>query len=381
MFYNIGPVHLNNYPDHYQLGPFAISTDPGWHCQGDYVYKGYLDHGRLDRLLEQAHSLPGNYTVLYYDGDCLQIRTNRYRSYRLYYNNGSITNLDQAGTPIWVDTEVKLDSDFYLASATTKINEPVDNEPLTLAQARERIRNIINTSVAGFYNYNARPVNLFCSGGVDTLLTYAMLGGRQFKLIDHEYYKLDPFTTLNKTELAAYWGYQQIHYWDQPVVLATGSHGDEYMLRGPAVIAMLTSWYNINFGQLLANNPDCYHYKYFGQYQDLWQSSWDNRHELQAKYPTVQDLHEQVITMLLNDHQHWHLGETLTWTPFKNIELVKILLQCSIEELVPQFLDAKLTRDLIADYNPAVLEFLSKYKNYNPGQHLTELYGYHNCCI
>ena len=43
-----------------------------------------------------------------------------------------------------------------------------------------------------------------------------------------------------------------------------------------------------------------------------------------------------------------------------------------------QFLNGQLTKDLIARVNPAFLDFLSLYKNFNSNQNLPKLINYHN---
>ena len=89
-------------------------------------------------------------------------------------------------------------------------------------------------------------------------------------------------------------------------------------------------------------------------------------------------LNNQVLNILANDYQHWHLGNTLTWTPYKDIKIVKILLQCPIDELIPQLLDGRLSKDLIIDYNPAIIDYLSEYKNHNARENLPKLHEYHS---
>jgi hypothetical protein len=167
-----------------------------------------------------------------------------------------------------------------------------------------------------------------------------------------------------------------MHHWTTPTWLATGGCGDEYFLRGPEVIAMLTAWHDINFGQLLSENTQAYHYHHFNKYQDLWTDSWNNRQILQNLYSTREQLNQHIVDHLLNDHQHWHLGEVTTWTPFKNIKLVKILLQCNIQDLLPQFLDGKISRCIIEHYSPRVLDFVSTYKNYNNKEKLPNFFAW-----
>jgi hypothetical protein len=57
MFFSIGRDTKDNFSFHYQLGPFAVSTDAGWvqHCDANYtaVYKGYADSDRLINVLDQ----------------------------------------------------------------------------------------------------------------------------------------------------------------------------------------------------------------------------------------------------------------------------------------------------------------------------------------
>lgn len=216
-------------------------------------------------------------------------------------------------------------------------------------------------------------MKLYCTGGLDTALIRALLTahGKNFEQISHEHFEVTPFVRHNQPALEHYWSYssQQLHHWNSPTWLATGGCGDEYFLRGPAVIAMLTAWHDIDFGELLEANPDCYHYHHFQRYRLLWQDNWQHRHELQKKYATREQVNLHVMDHLANDHQHWHLEQTITWTPLKNIEIARILLQLSIEDLIPQFLSGQITRDVIAHYNSNVLNTVSSYKNYQAEIH------------
>jgi hypothetical protein len=69
--------------------------------------------------------------------------------------------------------------------------------------------------------------------------------------------------------------------------------------------------------------------------------------------------------MLINDHQHWHLGETVTFTPFKDLEITKLLLRLPKEVLVQQMLHGYVSRKLIEKIDTNTIQWLNKYKNYN----------------
>jgi hypothetical protein len=336
-----------------------INCDNGWQRTDLIFYKGY----------------DNNYCKIAVDSNGATIEHSWPRSFPLWYQEGIVTNIDPTlATQAWTDDTVSID--IFGKATTTKIDLDlkIPSEILTIDQAQHRIRRRLDAKLKQV----PANIKLFCSGGLDTLLLYSMLLDRHpFELITDEHYEQDTFTKTNQLTLNKFWGYTQIHHWTNPTWLATGSHGDEYFLRGPAVIAMLTAWHNIDFGKLLADNPECYHYYHFNKYLDLWTDSWNNRQQLQKEYPTIELLHQQILNILVNDHQHWHLGNTLTWTPYMDIEISKTLLQCPINELIPQFLDGRLSKDLIIDYNPDIIDYLSQYKNHNSQENLPKLIEYH----
>ena len=67
--------------------------------------------------------------------------------------------------------------------------------------------------------------------------------------------------------------------------------------------------------------------------------------------------------MCINDHQHWHLGNTLTFTPFKDIRILATMLEMEKNDIVESILDARMQRELIGRNNPELLQYLDEYKN------------------
>ena len=67
--------------------------------------------------------------------------------------------------------------------------------------------------------------------------------------------------------------------------------------------------------------------------------------------------------MCVNDHQHWHLGNTLTFTPFKDTRILAIILEMEKNDIAECVADAKLQRELIRRNNPELLQYLDEYKN------------------
>jgi hypothetical protein len=75
------------------------------------------------------------------------------------------------------------------------------------------------------------------------------------------------------------------------------------------------------------------------------------------------DCHTQILDWLANDHQHWHLGETLTFTPYKDLEILRLTMQSSPEQLLAQAIDASISKELVRKLDPSKLDYLAKYKN------------------
>jgi hypothetical protein len=359
MFFSVALEPDQRFPNNYELDGIWVNCDPGWQRVNNTFYKGYAD----------------NRCQITVDAGRARVEHSTPRSFPLWSAPGRITNLAVESTAHWIDDVVSMDQSGVITVNKAQLDLVVPNNTITIKQAQQQIRQLLDAKLTQV----PADIKLFCSGGLDTLLLYGMLAGRHnFELVTDDHYEPDAFTEQNRDALNQFWAYKQIHHWTQPTWLATGSHGDEYFLRGPVAIATLTAWHDINFGQLLADNPGCYHYHYFSKYNDLWTDAWLTRHRLQKQYATVQELNNQVLNILANDYQHWHLGNTLTWTPYKDIEIIKILLQCPIDELIPQLLDGRLSKDLIMDYNPAIIDYLSEYKNHNARENLPKLHEYHS---
>jgi hypothetical protein len=357
MFFSITGQQDNRFPNHQMVGRRWFNSDNGWQTSNNSFYKGYQD----------------NFCRIVVADEQIKVEHNTYRSFPLWHDQHTVTNLPGSGlTPAWADDQVILQSNGTIEISKTQLDLTVPDKQLDTDQALLLITELLDAKVQHLKHSISTPIKLFCSGGLDTMLLYAMLNYHQvpYDLILDSWYEQDQFTSQNATALDQLWAYRQIHHWSTPTWLATGSCGDEYFLRGPAVLALVTAWNNIDFESLLQDHTDCYHHHYFAKYSSLWKENWQSRDQLRTKYASVADLNRQILNILVNDHQHWHLGNTATWTPFNDIEITRILLQCRTQDLLPQFLDGQLTKRLISHYDPSALGLISHYKNQNPQQNL-----------
>ena len=66
---------------------------------------------------------------------------------------------------------------------------------------------------------------------------------------------------------------------------------------------------------------------------------------------------------VVNDWQHWHLGNTLTWTPFRDLELFKLYMSLPYEQALGQIMNSAVSRVLIERNVPGLTTMLSDQKN------------------
>ena len=83
---------------------------------------------------------------------------------------------------------------------------------------------------------------------------------------------------------------------------------------------------------------------------------------------------KNTLNVNLNDHQHWHLDNTLTFTPLKDLEITKIMLRMPQEDIVAQIFDGMISKELIRRNFPDLLQFVNRHKNVSNQTTLWRLY-------
>lgn len=357
MFFHIADQPQENYPCHWHMDNFCVSTDSGWQLAqvgtAQVLYKGYADAAELSDLLLEIvlqstpHTL-GNFCALVVVDGTLTIQTDRYRSFPIYITDHSINNLIASERTAWTDSLITVHSD--LAVTENKFN--VIGSAWLPTSNIDQIDQLLSEKIQQFLNHNTRPLRVFLSGGVDTLLLYSYICKFQAKheMVWNLHTDLDEFYLSNSSDIKKHWGYRQIHHWQEPCVLVSGTPGDEFMLRSPTT----ANQYLLNIGSSiplqLLHRPDCMHHSYFAQYLSMFES------QTRATRP-------QLCDTVVNDWQHWHLGNTLTWTPLRDLQLFKMFLALPDEQAIDQIMDSAVSKALIERNVPGLTRVLSHQKN------------------
>lgn len=376
MFFSITHQPKNNFSKSYRLGCFDIHTDEGWHTSSvddlQVLYKGYADKDTLETLLpvivqQQEPHLCGNFCAIVFDPktNTLQIKTDRYRSFPIYItDNEEITNLELQTRTAWSDSLITINQ--HLSASEEKFNlvGDINLDPITLDQAIDQIDAILSDRVQSFIKHNTQPVKAFLSGGVDSLLVYSYLQRftDNYEMVKCQHVDYDRFWLMNSgTIQQRFWGYSQIHHWTDPCILTSGAPGDEYMLRSPTTSDMLLKFNKIYVVDLLTlpEWQGCLHQAYFRKNQNYKifkeqriDPGWDREMLLW-----------NMCNIIANDWQHWHLGNTLTWTPLRDLEIFKILLRLPLDVQLTQIMNSDISRELIERNSPGLTRLISDQKN------------------
>ena len=369
MFFHISEQPQENYPCHWPLGMFCVSTDTGWKLTRrfglDVLYKGYADSAPLESLLEQimlqsAPHLTGNFCAIVVCDGSLQIQTDRYRSFPIYIGQNNINNLVPQDRTAWTDSLITVHRDLEVTENKFDVIGAIDITELDFHQAQDQVHDILTRRTQQFLSHNKLPLKVFLSGGIDTMLVYSYLcaAGADFELLDHEHFDHDYFWRNNSHRINQYWGYRQTHHWHLPAMLASGAPGDEFTLRSPTTANLYLLNHNTSIPELLQLDQPYLHGDYFSLPKHI--KVFDQQVKSTKE---VSQLHYELCNIVVNDWQHWHLGNTIHWTPLRDLEIFKIIMRLPLQDAKNQIMNSIFSQSLIERNVPGATEFLSDVKN------------------
>jgi hypothetical protein len=384
MFFSICNKSLENFPYHYQHQNLIINLDNGWQSIKDQhnnciYFKGYLDDDILKtRILEIAEQEEplffGNFCVIKCFDKGVTIKTDRLRSFPIWYSaEQGLTNLTPLTHTCWTDSFVMITDSMQLVESKFALLQQRELSALDKNQVIEKVNQILTTKILKFTSNNYFPIKIFLSGGIDTMLLYSyfLKLGIPHQLIDYNHIDFDYFYLKNHDTLSKFWGYKQIHHWKTNCVLVTGAPGDEFTVRSPVTANMILQYHGLNILDLIDRYKNSLHYTHFNnpKYFTLWEKQRD------IKYESLGQAIWNSLNLNVNDWQHWHLGNTLSYTPLRDTRLFVLIARLHKEQLVEQVMDSVIQKEIIKRNAPQLLECLSDKKNSdNSMENLTNIY-------
>lgn len=388
MFFAISKQIKDNFPCHYQFGNFAINTDTGWERitlhNKEILYKGYMDNGNLEDNIEtiinkKEHSALGNFCIIVIHNNTNRIITDLYRNFPIYFNNDLITNLEPTSKTAWTNNFIYFNDDLKINLTYKDIFGEIDTELLTEEIAVDFIDEIISTKVKEFIHYNTKPLKIFLSGGIDSMLVYSYIKKftNNFELIFGNHFDFDYFWIKNSGNIRKnYWAYSQLHHYKDSCIISSGALGDEFMLRSPVTANLFLRYFNTSIPELLndQNNLQKMQYNYFLLEKN--KKIYSQQAVENIKFDNKFEMIKFLCNININDYQHWHLGNTLTYTPLRDLEIFKIFLRLNLNSAIDQIIDSKISKLLLKKNNPELINCLSDSKNH--GNYMSNLINLEN---
>jgi hypothetical protein len=369
MFFSISHSDNLDFSHQWRWHGITVNTDAGWNqtIVGDQfvVYKGYSESGTMleilpDILQQQCPELLGNFCVIAISTDQLEIKTDKYRSFPIWFEQQKeITNLVPLSNTAWTNNVISATLDLAVTLRNFNVIGTLDLALLTESQVLDQVDEILLARTRNFIEHNILPIRSFLTGGVDSLLVYSYLkrAGAKVESVDYLHIDYDHFWKYNSHHLKKFWAYNQIHHWLEPTILASGAPGDEFMLRSPVTANMYLASRGTSIPELLKTHPDCLHYEYFmlPKHQKIFESTLTTTNPRWLAY--------EICNVLVNDWQHWHIGNTLTWTLLRDLDVLKLMLRLPVEAAVAQILDSSISKKLIEKNLPGATAWISDQKN------------------
>jgi hypothetical protein len=277
----------------------VISLDLGWNITNEVIYKG----------------LPGNECTIRLNADSIIVDPGPRRTFPVYYNEDNISNLIDYTTTYTSGQDLTVHNATVLANTESTTFAKLD---LNDDELLDYLYNYLDDKVKNFNP--GLPIKVFPTGGVDValIISFILKNKKDYEFLNAEYKAMDYFTCHNRDNIGNNWAYRDIHYWTTPSILMSGTLGDEMMLRNPQHAYMLAKLNGENIIEILKANTGLYHSHYY------------SRSKLKYFYDEADALNldeEKTKNFILGrnsfDYQHWHMGETLTWTPLNDLNITK----------------------------------------------------------
>jgi hypothetical protein len=360
----------------HKFGSFNIYCDNGWkyaHIDNkNILFKGYVNDADLNDLVlgNDLSDRLGNYCVLIENNSTIEIRTSLYRSFPIYYNSTTITNFSPSDDSheVYADSKITINKDL---SITQNVVDIIGDCDLVYNQTDQTIINnidrIIRSSIENFIKHNKLPLKVFLTGGLDSMLIYSYIKQitSDFEMLTYHHHDYDTFWySKGQRIMNDNWSYLQIHHWNEPCVLMSGAPGDEYTMRNPEIANLFMRYHGVDVIEYLQNQTtQMYHTKHFTK-----QSYIDKLNKQQPMIDNIKKMNREdmvyfLCNMLVNDYQHYHLGNTLTFTPLRDINIVKQFMSLSNEGILSQVINGDITRELIGMNDSTLLQYISDDKN------------------
>ena len=316
----------------------GLFLDKGWTKNNSVWYKGYSTECNLSESIDKiliGYKPNGIWCVIESCGS----------DYKIYHPEicpfpfNGLTNLyDSVGLPTYVDIDNSVNS----------IDTIVDN-----------IISILTDTCTGYTNYNSDILNIWCTGGLDSVLLLAICekANAPYNLYahkSHSAYHVEYETEFTKHVKNEFSNYQFMSLFTDKTILGTGYGGDSYFCRHPVQINLLANSLGLTAHDVVKSDHYVYPYLKRSMFDNMDNVSYDISEE---------EVKTRILHGITQWLHVWHLDNTITFTPYNDIRLIQTILTLPIRVLIEASLDGTIQKKAIEKCNPQFLELVDKQKN------------------
>lgn len=372
MFFSINTSNHKKLKNRLIFNDFFLDLDEGWEISKTdsrcRIYKGYSEDFKNLAHTENLFELKGNFCVIDIENNEIKISHQKYRTFPLLFSieNNELTNL--------ITKDIKYKKFSSLIFLKLQINNgiitytehelPQKFDTTPFVNIDDSVNKIKDILIEKFKNlqYCKLPIKLYFTGGLDTGLAMAIMNFLEIKyeLIsekldcskeDYLLKKLKHLASIDNSYLA----YTQLHTYEDKCLIVSGTYGDDSFLREPGQLAIFLKIHKINIFSML--HEDSYNYHFFNRknLKEMFLNSFVNN----KKYHL-----NDIFLKNVNSYQHWHINNTLTFTPFQDIDILKLVINMPLDVLNSQILDCTINKRLIAEFDNSVLCKVNRFKNH-----------------
>ena len=314
----------------------GLFLDKGWSQHNSVWYKGYSTECNLSENIDNilnGYKPVGIWCVISSVDGVYKIHHPEVCN----FPHDRVTNLYNTGTP-----------NHFL-----EFNNSVNSMEVVVDNV---VSMLINTC-QGYTKYNSDVLNIWCTGGLDSVLLLAIcekanipynLYAHKSSYSSHVEYE----NMLTKHVKHEFPNYAFMSVFTDKTVLATGYNGDNIFCRHPEQITLLVS----SLGLHARDMVQTHHYVYSYLRRQIYRNT-------KPIIMTEEEVKTRLSHQISNWHSVWHLDNTITFTPYQDIELFKMTLTLPINELIEASLDGTIQKRAIEKCDPNLLSLVDKQKN------------------
>lgn len=339
-----------------------IFLDKGWDYtkinDKEFWYKGYsLDCVLQDSLndIVQGYKPRGIWLLITKQGVNIDIYYPSYRGHDILSLNDNLTNLPLEG--------------YHKVSMSDVVLSDLPNQSFDVVS--KNVFDILCENVNNFVLYNKieQPINIACTGGVDSTSTLAVLEKTQtpyniylsgWKIHNTQ---LPSFVVGSKNNNQStvvdyvrkyHYGYRLTNPSLTKTITACGFWGDDVTSRKSNDIVYLAGVLGVDFQTLIQPND------YISPYIKRDKPNIDSMSGITFEYAK-----SKILERLLNSPQIWHIDNDMFFCPYHDIRILEQVLTLSPNELINNARNVTIQKRVIEHCDPNILLLLDERKN-NP---------------